>query len=346
MRLTYIFIFSFLFTILNAQEAPETLKYSSVNVDTLLIGDYSIRAITIDGSTLHYGADKSRIGSINIATKDFKEYQYDQSNIEFRSIAHNRTDIFALSAGTPAVLTRINKNDGNMKVEYDDYNPDIFYDSMQFWSEYEGIAFGDPMRGCMTIIITRDGGKKWRRVPCSIVPYPKEGEGGFAASNTNIVTKGDRTYIATGGSVSRILYSPDKGRKWGVIDTPIISGTATQGIYSMDFYDFKYGFITGGDYLKPDDNKANKALTTDGGKTWKLVADGEAFGYASCVQFIPDSDGKALVTVGPSGLYYSADYGHTWKVLLKDTSLNTIRFQNPRTAFAAGKGKIIKITFK
>lgn len=344
----YFFITTFLFltALLFSQESPQTLKYSSVTVDTLLVGDYSIRAISIDGSTLHYGADKSRVGTINIVTKALKEYQYEFPNLEFRSVVNNRTDIFALSAGTPAVLTRINKADGKMKVEYDDYNPKIFYDSMQFWSEYEGIAFGDPMNGCMTIIITRDGGKNWRRVPCSIVPFPIDGEAGFAASNTNIVTKGDRTFIATGGSVSRLLYSPDKGRKWGVIDTPIKSGSSTQGIYSMDFYDFKYGFVTGGDYLKPEINTGNKALTTDGGKTWTLVADGQAFGYASCVQFIPESDGKALVTVGPSGLYYSSDYGNNWKLLLEDKTLNTIRFQNPHTAFAAGKNKIIKITFK
>ncbi len=329
-----------------SQDDQETLKYSRVEVDTLLVGDYNIRAIAIDGSTLHYGADKSRVGTINIVTKVLKEYQYEVPNIEFRSIAKNGTDIFALSAGMPAILTRINKKNDKMSVVYDDYNSKIFYDSMQFWSHYEGIAFGDPMNGCMTIIITRDGGKNWRRVPCGLVPHPKEGEAAFAASNTGIVTKGDRTFIATGGSNSRILYSPDKGRKWGIIETPIISGTSTQGIYSMDFYDFKYGFLTGGDYLNPDVKIGNKALTTDGGKTWKLVADGEAFGYASCVQFIPDSDGKALVTVGPSGLYYSADHGHTWKLLLEDSSLNTIRFQNPRTAFAAGKNKIIRITFK
>jgi hypothetical protein len=29
------------------------------------------------------------------------------------------------------------------------------------------------------------------------------------------------------------------------------------------------------------------------------------FGYASCIQYIPNSDGKSLVSVGASGLYYS-----------------------------------------
>ena len=31
----------------------------------------------------------------------------------------------------------------------------------------------------------------------------------------------------------------------------------------------------GGDFSKPNENKANKAITADGGKTWTLVADGK-----------------------------------------------------------------------
>lgn len=346
MKALWTLIVTSIFGFTYSQDAAQTLQFSSVEVDTILVGDYTIRALIIDGGSLHYGADKSRVGTIQLATKSLKEYRYETPNLEFRNIANNRTDIFALSAGSPAVLTRINKANGNLKVEYDDYNPKIFYNSLQFWSEYEGIAFGDPINGCMTIILSRDGGKNWRRIPCHLTPPALDGEVAFAASNSSIVTRGDRTFIATGGTAARILHSPDKGRTWGIINTPIVSGSSTQGIYAMDFYDFKYGFITGGDYLHPENNGKNKALTTDGGQTWELVADGEAFGYASCVKFIPDSDGRALVTVGPSGLYYSSDYGKTWTKLLDDTSLNTIVFQNPHTAYAAGKGKIIKISFR
>lgn len=320
--------------------------YSEVQVDTILHGDYSIRALLIDGSTLYYGADKSRIGYINVATEERMEFRYEVEDLEFRSIAKTRDHIFALNAGSPAVLTKMNKDGSELKVVYDDYNPKVFYDSMQFWNNYEGIAVGDPLKGCMAIVITRDGGKNWRRLPCSVLPPVIEGEAAFAASNTNIVVKGDRTWIVTGGAVSRILYSPDKGKSWFLSDTPIVSGQSTTGIYSADFYDFKYGFIVGGDYTKPEMNNQNKAITTDGGQTWKTVADNAGFGYASCVQFVPDGDGAQLVTVGPSGLQYSSDYGKTWTQLYADPSLYTIRFQNSRTAYAAGKNKIIKITFK
>ena len=69
-------------------------------------------------------------------------------------------------------------------------------------------------------------------------------------------------------------------------------------MYSIDFYDEKMGFAIGGDYTKPNDTLANKIRTTDGGKTWQVVADGKGPGYRSCVQYIPNSNGKELVAIG------------------------------------------------
>ena len=47
-----------------------------------------------------------------------------------------------------------------------------------------------------------------------------------------------------------------------------------------------------------------------------------------------------------SGLHYSADGGKSWKQLLKDPTLFTLRFQNDSTAIAAGKNKILRIRFQ
>jgi hypothetical protein len=38
-------------------------------------------------------------------------------------------------------------------------------------------------------------------------------------------------------------------------------------------------------------------LTTDGGKHG-IIAENQGFGYASCVQYVPKSNGKGLVSVG------------------------------------------------
>jgi photosystem II stability/assembly factor-like uncharacterized protein len=118
------------------------------------------------------------------------------------------------------------------------------------------------------------------------------------------------------------------------------------GIFTADFYNEKIGFIAGGNYEKPDQNYQNKASTFDSGKTWKLVGENSGFGYASCVQFVPDSKGKALVSVGAKGLFYSNDFGNTWKQFSTDDTLYTIRFVNNHQAIAAGKDKIIRINFK
>lgn len=332
--------------VIGEPEAPEKkLIHNRIGIDTLMTGNINIRALLLDGNFLYYGGDKSRLGIYNIATNEHKALQYDKDTVDFRSIAKTNDHIFVLSAGSPAILVRVEKSGRYPTLVHEDDDPRIFYDSMKFWNAKEGIAIGDPINGCLKVLTTRDGGMKWKATICGYLPKTLDGEGAFAASNTNIVTKLDKTWIVTGGTKSRVFYSPDRGRTWTVTETPIVSGDRYSGIYSADFYDNKIGFVTGGNYEKPAMNTANKALTTDGGVTWKLVANNESFGYASCVQFVPGSEGKQLVTVGPSGLYYSKDSGHSWKQLSEDGTLHTIRFKNSHTAYAAGKNKIIRIKF-
>jgi len=172
-----------------------------------------------------------------------------------------------------------------------------------------------------------------------------EGEAAFAASDTNIAIVGDETWVATGGRSSRVLYSSDKGMTWDVFETPIIQGLETTGMYSIDFYDALNGFAIGGDYTKPKSQHSNKIRTKDGGKTWEVVAQDQNPGYRSCVQYVPNSNAMGLVAVGFEGIDYSQDGGASWKHL-SDEGFYTLRFLNDSVAFAAGKGKLSKLTFK
>ena len=330
-----------------SSQVSDDKLFKSVKIDALLNDKISIRPITVSDTKIWYAADKNRIGYISLmdATKMERIINKDSLKLEFRSIAQTTTSIFALNVGNPALLYKFSKDLNQKEIVYEEKHDKVFYDSMQFWNDNEGIAIGDPIEGCFCIIITRNAGKTWDKVPCKKLPSMVDGEAAFAASNTNIVIKGNHTWLVSGGKKSRVFYSPDKGNTWKVYETPIVQGEAMTGIFTADFYNEKIGFIAGGNYEKLNQNFQNKAITTDGGKTWKLVAENAGFGYASCIQFVPNSNGKELVCVGASGLFYSSDSGENWNQLDADPNLYTIRFLNRTTAIAAGKNKIVRITF-
>jgi photosystem II stability/assembly factor-like uncharacterized protein len=322
--------------------------YTSVKIDTLFTDKISIRPISISDDKVFYAADKNRVGVIDLNKNSRNEYVIEKDNLklEFRSIAQTSSSIFIANVGNPAFIYKFSKDLQQKELVYEEHNEKVFYDSMQFWNDQEGIAIGDPIENCFCMLITRNGGATWTKVTCSNLPDLAEGEAAFAASNTNIVIKGGKTWIVSGGKKARVFFSSDKGKTWSVNNSPVIQGEAMTGIFTADFYNEKIGFIAGGNYEKPNQNFGNKALTTNGGKTWDLVSENQGFGYASCVQFVPDSKGKQLVSVGANGIYYSSDKGNSWKQFSSDSSLFTIRFINKSTAIAAGKDKMVRLDFK
>ena len=117
------------------------------------------------------------------------------------------------------------------------------------------------------------------------------------------------------------------------------------GIFSVDFLDEKHGIIFGGDWEKQKQNTQNKAITTDGGKTWQLIAEGQHPGYRSSVQFVPNSQGQAIFAVGIPGISYSTNKGQQWE-LLSDASFYTIRLcNNSKNAWLAGRNTIGKMAW-
>ncbi|QHI38888.1 Ycf48-like protein [Kordia antarctica] len=321
---------------------------AEVSIQTIFNDSISIRAIAITPENdLVYGGNKTTIGHYNTTSNQHKNLLKgkvaDSLNVSFRAVAFANEHTFGISIANPALLYKIS-TDGTVKLVYEETNEKVFYDAIAFWNDKEGIVMGDPTEDCISIIITRDGGNTWKKISCDNLPKAIAGEAAFAASNTNISIIGNETWIATGGKASRILYSADKGNTWEVFETPIIQGIETTGMYSVDFYDAKNGFAIGGDYTKADANEANKIRTSNGGKTWKIVAKNQNPGYRSCVQYVPNSNAKELIAVGFKGIDYSNDAGNTWKQL-SDEGFYTIRFLNDSTAYAAGKNRIAKLLF-
>jgi photosystem II stability/assembly factor-like uncharacterized protein len=173
-----------------------------------------------------------------------------------------------------------------------------------------------------------------------------EGEAAFATSNTNLIVNGKSIFMVSGGKKSRVFVSHDFGKSWQVHDTPIVQGEEMTGIFTADFYNDKIGIIAGGNYLKQQQNWLNKAITLDGGKTWKLIAENKAFGYASCVQFVPKSKGKKLISVGGTGLFYSDDFGENWTKISDDKDFYTFRFESKKVFYATGKNKLVRFEIK
>lgn len=321
---------------------PAFTKIASV--DTLLKDSISIRGLAIDGSKAWYSGSDGKYGWASLAgEKDFNGVATQFTIFpDFRALAMTKDNVFILNAGSPAFLYKISKDGRQIKQVYTETGETVFYDCIKFYNDKEGIAMGDPQNGCLSILTTKDGGDTWQKRDCTNLPAVADGEAAFAASNTNIIIKQDKTWIISGGKKSRVFYSGDKGKTWEVADTPIVQGSEMTGMFTADFYDAETGFVAGGDYEKPEQNTANKILTTDGGKTWKKVGEGAGPGYVSCVQFVPGSNGAGLFTVGKNGVFYSADQGSTWKKLHDATNLNTLAFIDDKTVVAAGQKVVLR----
>lgn len=304
----------------------------------------SCRAIFVDENKVWLGLDKGRFGFYD-KIKDtliLKTSQFVSNTTEFRSIAATKKAIFILAVGNPAVLIKIDKKTLGETIVYKEENEKVFYDSMQFIDEENGFAMGDPIENCLSFIKATNGGATWEKISCENLPKVDDGEAAFATSNTNLILKGTSIFMVSGGKKARVFVSTDFGISWKVYETPIVQGEEMTGIFTADFYDEKTGIIAGGNYKKQNQNWSNKAITTNGGKTWELIAENEAFGYASCVQFAPESKGKKLISVGGTGLFYSADFGKSWTKFSDETDFYTFRFETKNTFYATGKNKLVR----
>jgi photosystem II stability/assembly factor-like uncharacterized protein len=226
---------------------------------------------------------------------------------------------------------------------YQNQQPGVFFDGMDFWDKDKGIVFSDPVNNKWFVLTTDDGGKTWQPVPEASLPVMQPGEAAFAASGTSVVVHGKRNvWIASGGAMSsRVFRSTDRGRTWAVSTTPLPAGEAT-GLFGMHFFTAKVGIVVGGNYKQEQQPGPNAAITRDGGQTWQVVSPTNPSGLKEAVALLP---GDRLLAVGPSGTGISADQGQTWQALDTDGyhSLACVK----GACYAVGaKGKVSKQVFK
>ena len=248
------------------------------------------------------------------------------SDLDFRAIqAIDENTAVMLSIGT-GEKSRVYKTvDGGNKwsLMYTNPDPAGFFDAIAFWDDAHGILLGDPVKGHFVVMTTSDGGGSWKRQK---TPAAHPGEGAFAASNTCLLAHGTReAWFGTGAA--RIFHTTDGGETWSVAKTPILTGSASAGVFSIAFANKLRGVAVGGDYSKPAEAGSIVAITDDGGKTWTAPSSGPS-GYRSAVAYLPDM--KAWVATGTSGSDISLDNGETWK------SFDTGNYN--AMSFAAGAG--------
>jgi hypothetical protein len=176
-------------------------------------------------------------------------------------------------------------------------------------------------------------------VPAANIPEALPGDGAFAASGTCLVTLGSRhAWFGTGGAArARVYRSTDQGLTWAVADTPITAGNASSGVFSLAFSDTSHGIAVGGDYRLERETGDNLATTSDGGRTWAFPGTTRLRSFRSAVAFVPGSQGRRLIAVGPGGTDTSADGGSAWAPI-GDEGFHALSISAGGAAWAVGEG--------
>ncbi len=337
----------YLLLCLTATSAPvlgqPELKYQSSIIEV----DSSIRAIEavndrytwFAGSNGYYGYTKN--SGLDWTVKQMSQYDVPP---HFRGVAVTKKAVLLLEITKPARIHRSIDEGDTWRVVYTGESETSFYDAIKFDHHGNGFVFGDPDGGCITLLISNDYGLNWKRIPCERLPQVKEGEGGFAASNTNIDILGDQVWVATGGKVSRVYHSDDLGLSWSVSETPITSGHSMTGIFSMDINEFGTGFSIGGNWEEQLNNSSNKLVLNNNQNDWILRSPNAGPGYSSCVKFFPESNDE-IIAVGPRGVNYSMDQGHHWFNVSND-AWYAVSIAPSGRLFLAGRNKLATAILK
>src|SRR5229473_2387275 len=168
--------------------------------------------------------------------------------LDFRGIvAFNASAAYVMSSGE-GEKSRIYKTaDGGetWTLQYTDKRKEFFLDTIACLSETQCFALGDPLDGKFLLLNTTDG-RHWNPLPTANMPAALPGEGAFAASNSCLLLSGEEIFFGTGGPAARVFRSPDSGRTWSAVETPIAHGNASSGIFSIARGDEKEIVVVGG----------------------------------------------------------------------------------------------------
>jgi photosystem II stability/assembly factor-like uncharacterized protein len=306
----------------------------------------SIRGLSVvDNNVAWFSGSKGHVGRSldggrSWAFAQLKNYE----TLDFRSLyAFDSLRAIIANVGSPAHILLTTDGGRTWREVYNSNHPDIFLDGIDFWDSKSGVIYGDPINEKMTLLKTNDEGVTWQAIAESKRPKLEKGEASFAASGTGIRCYAkNKVMVATGGMVSRLWLSKDRGENWVSIPTPINQGKASAGIFSVGMNE-KQMVIVGGDYLADSLSAKNVFITSNGGKSWAAPFS-PTRGYRSSVESISND---TWVATGQRGLDVSYDNGRNWTALSDEKGLHVARrARKGACVLAAGNGKVVWIDFQ
>jgi hypothetical protein len=290
-----------------------TISIESIEFETLsfLDSNQHYRGLQyLTKSKFYFAGSKGSAGSFNFNDNaiDFGlQISNNPDSLHFRDINEVNGIPVLLNIGSPGYIKRQVSN-SRWITSYQNPNPNIFMDGMDFWDNGSGLVYGDPLDGYHFILKTTDYGLNFKRLSKNILPDVLKDEAGFAASGTGVVCIGNGVaYIGYGGEKARVFKSLNYGESWKTVATPIKHGTTGKGIYCMAFKDSLNGVIAGGNWENAIGD-STVAFTNDGGETWALGK--YSSGYRSGVCHLKDD---VYLSVGTAGTDISFDNGATWQ---------------------------------
>jgi photosystem II stability/assembly factor-like uncharacterized protein len=279
--------------------------------------------------------------------------------LQFRDVQGFSASVaYLMSIGTSGDPTdfRIYKTvDGGATwtIQFENQNPNAFYDGFAFWTPQRGIAHSDSVNGVFPDLRTTDG-TTWQDISNNMPPA-LPGEFSFASSGTCVTTQGGRNaWIATGGSaIARVLATRDGGNTWNAYDTPLVSSPSA-GAFTVDFRDPFHGIVGGGDLDSGNPNSADTATSSDGGQTWTLTNPPPVTGAIFGLSYLGQTGNGAgnnlgrtvVITANDGGAAWTPDEGNTWFTLPGVSGYWAVAFASPKAGWLVGTdGRILKISF-
>jgi photosystem II stability/assembly factor-like uncharacterized protein len=270
--------------------------------------------------------------------------------LEFRDVEGvSATEAYLLSigSGSDSRIYRTTDSGETWDLQFQNTDPNAFYDCFAFWTPNRGFAYSDGVNGRFPVIRTTDG-ETWQDIGDNL-PAAQSGEASFAASGTCTAAQGGkRGWIGTGGlGDARILATTDGGDSWTAFSTPIVQGApeGASGIFTVDFRDPLHGILAGGDLARESEVLPNVARTSDGGATWDLVTP-FPFGTVFGLSYVSKAGLPAVFAVARGGAAWSPDEGDTWHELPDFLDFWAVSFANQHAGWmVGGGGRIVKISF-